>query len=316
MRDQLTRRLASPDEIAIDRRGQSITIASSRAPQIVFEADGSERIESTADGRTIRARATLSGDQLSVSTTGDRANQFTVTFIPLDNGQRLRVTRGVYIQGLNRAVEVQSVYDKTSDVARFDIYRGQGSPSNDSNSDFIVNDREMIIGELNDLLSTATAHAGDRFTITVRDPARFAGATIEGQVTNVKRSGRLTGRAEMTLNFDTIRLRDGRTYRFAGVLESVQAPGGDVVQVDNEGSVRDDSQTSKTAERTAIGTAVGAIIGAIAGGGKGAAIGAIIGAGGGAGSVYVQGKDDLELARGTEIRIRASAPAPSNPSNR
>jgi phage tail tape-measure protein len=81
----------------------------------------------------------------------------------------------------------------------------------------------------------------------------------------------------MTLTFDTIRLRDGRSYRFAGILESVRATNGDVVNVDNEGAVKDDNQTTKTVQRAAIGTAVGAIIGAIAGGGKGAAIGAIVG---------------------------------------
>jgi hypothetical protein len=53
---------------------------------------------------------------------------------------------------------------------------------------------------------------------------------------------------------------------------------------------------------------VGAIIGAIAGGGKGAAIGAILGAGAGAGSVYVQGREDLELMSGSEVTLRASAP--------
>ena len=111
----------------------------------------------------------------------------------------------------------------------------------------------------------------------------------------------------MTLDFDTIRLRDGSTHRFAGILESVNLGNGDVVRVDNEGAVReDDSQTNKTVTRTAIGTAVGAIIGAIAGGGKGAAIGAAIGAGTGAGSVYVQGRDDLDLTAGTEVTIRAT----------
>ena len=83
---------------------------------------------------------------------------------------------------------------------------------------------------------------------------------------------------------------------------------GETVQVDNEGTVRDQNQTKTTEERAAIGTAVGAIIGAIAGGGKGAAIGAILGAGAGAGSVYAQGRDDLEMVRGTEVTIRASAP--------
>lgn len=89
----------------------------------------------------------------------------------------------------------------------------------------------------------------------------------------------------LTLNFDDIRLRDGRMYRFAGIVSSVRAANGETVKVDTEGTVRDSSQTTKTEERAAIGTAVGAIIGAIAGGGKGAAIGVILGAGGGGGSV-------------------------------
>jgi uncharacterized protein YcfJ len=103
-------------------------------------------------------------------------------------------------------------------------------------------------------------------------------------------------------------LRDGRTYRFAGILEAVRTPEGDVVRVDNEGAVRDSNQTTQTVQRTAIGTAVGAIIGAIAGGGKGAAIGAVIGAGAGAGSVYVQGRNDLNLQAGTEVTVRATGP--------
>ena len=80
------------------------------------------------------------------------------------------------------------------------------------------------------------------------------------------------------------------------------------MRVDTEVGIRDSSQTTKTAQRAAIRTAVGAIIGAIAGGGKGAAIGAIVGAGGGAGSVYAQGRGDLELASGGELTIRASGP--------
>ncbi|PYS72431.1 MAG: hypothetical protein DMF69_07665 [Acidobacteria bacterium] len=144
--------------------------------------------------------------------------------------------------------------------------------------------------------------------MTVRSPGQYQGARIEGYVAGVNRSGRVTGRSEITLDFDRIRLRDGRTYRFAGILEQVRTPNGDVVRVDNEGAVRDSDQTNKTVTRTAIGSAVGAIIGAIAGGGKGAAIGAVIGAGAGAGSVYVQGRDDLVLTTGTEVTVRATGP--------
>ncbi|MDQ2937966.1 MAG: YMGG-like glycine zipper-containing protein, partial [Acidobacteriota bacterium] len=310
LRDQLAARLESPDQIAIDVRGRDVTIGSSRAPQITFSADGVERVETTSSGRTIRARATLSGDQLMVSSTGDVASEFNVTFSPIDNGSKLSVTRRVYVQGLSRPVVVQSTYDKTADVARFDINTGpQAYPTTpNSGTDFILANGETVVAALDNGLSTANAREGDRFTLTVRQPSQYDGATIEGHVSNVQRSGRLTGRSQMTLNYDTIRLRDGRSYRFAGILNSVRTPQGETINVDNEGSVRDDNQTTKTAQRAAIGTAVGAIIGAIAGGGKGAAIGAIVGAGGGAGSVYVQGRDDLELARGSELTIRASGP--------
>lgn len=177
-----------------------------------------------------------------------------------------------------------------------------------SNS-FTVPDGTSLTGVLNTNLSVDQARNRDRFTVTVREPSEYEGATIEGYVSGVKRSGKLTGRSEMTLNFDHIRLRDGSSYRFAGVLSDLRPRNDQSVRVDNEGNVeRSNSQTRKTEERTAIGAGAGAVIGAIAGGGKGAAIGAILGAGGGAGSVYAQGREKLELPSGTDVTIRASAP--------
>jgi hypothetical protein len=308
LRNELITRLESPDRLAIDVRGRDVTIGSSRAPQISFTADGVERVETNGNGRTTRASAALNAGQLVISSTGDRANEFNVTFNPIDNGARLSVTRRVYVQGLSSPVVVQSVYERTSDVAQFDSSPGtQGYPTT-SGTEFIVPNGELLVAVLNDDVSTENAREGDRFTLTVRQPSNLDGATIEGRVTQIARSGRVTGRSQMTMNFDSIRLRDGRSYRFAGILESVRTAQGDTVKIDNEGSVRDDNQTNKTVQRAAIGTAVGAIIGAIAGGGKGAAIGAIVGAGGGAGSVYVQGREDLQLTRGAELSIRATGP--------
>ena len=110
----------------------------------------------------------------------------------------------------------------------------------------------------------------------------------------------------MALNFESIRMRNGRTYQFAGVIENVRTGNGETIGVDNEGTVEEESQTEKTVQRSAIGAAIGAIIGAISGGGTGAAIGAAIGAGGGAGTVIVQGRDQLDLPRGTELTITSS----------
>lgn len=309
----LTARLEAPTEIAIDRRGRNVTIASTRAPQISFDADGQYRTESMPSGRQIRTRAQISGDQLLVAMTGDRGNDFEVTFDPVEGGQRLRVTRRVTVEGLYQPVVVQSIYERTSDTARLDVYNGSSPtygnyPGTTASGTFIVPDNTQLVAVLNSDLTTQTSREGDRFTMTVRSPMQFDGAVIEGYVSNVNRSGRVSGRSEMTLNFDSIRLRNGSSYRFAGIVESVRTLDGDTIRVDNEGSVRDNNQTNRTIQRTAIGTAVGAIIGAIAGGGKGAAVGAAIGAGAGAGSVYVQGRDDLDLRNGTELTIRASGP--------
>lgn len=308
--DQLLRRLDPPNMLAIDQRGTAVTIASTRAPQINFVADGREHVETNQNGRTVRVRASLSGEQLTIARSGDRAEDFTVRFEPI-NARELLVTRTLYSDRLSQPVVVRTYYDKTSAVAQLNLYETNPESGNvgSTSGDFVIPNGTQVVAVLDKDLSTRNVSNNERFTMTVKSPGQYDGATIDGYVTSVNRSGRVTGRSEMTLNFDTIRLRDGRTYRFAGILDNVRLPNGDVVKVDNEGAVReDDSQTNRTVTRTAIGTAVGAIIGAIAGGGKGAAIGAVIGAGAGAGSVYVQGRNDLELPAGTEVVIRASGP--------
>jgi hypothetical protein len=312
--DDLTAKLESPDRMAIERQGQSVTIESSRAAQVTLIADGSVHTEQDQNGDTVQVRSDLSGDRLTISSTnttrGARSGDYDVTFEPINNGHSLRVTRRVAGSGSFRPVTVKSVYDKTSDIA--DLNNG----SSDSNTysgpvadNYIIPDNVVLMGVLNTGLSTKTARENDRFTMTVRTPAQYEGAVIEGHVSGVQRSGKVSGRSTMILNFDTIRLKDGSSYRFAGLVESVRTQGGDEVKVGTEGTVSSsESRGQTTAKRAAIGTVAGAIIGAIAGGGKGAAIGATVGAGAGAGSVYVQGEEDLDLMNGTEIRVRSSSP--------
>ena len=239
-------------------------------------------------------------------------NDFVVTFDPSNDGRELLVTRTLYTDRLNQPVVVRTYYDRTSDVAQLNVYdtnrEDTGVVAGAATGDFVVPNGTQIVAVLNNDISTQNIKEGDRFTMTVRSPGQYDGATIEGSVLNVDRGGRISGRSQLTMDFDTIRLRDGRSHRFAGILEGVRTAEGEVVKIDNEGAARESDQTNKTVTRTAIGTAVGAIIGAIAGGGKGAAIGAVLGAGAGAGSVYVQGRNDLELGAGTEVTVRATGP--------
>jgi hypothetical protein len=305
LRDSLSRRLQAPEMLAFDRQGRNITIASTRAPQLTFEADGRDRVEQTPRGRTVRVNASLVSDRLTISSTGDRGNDYTVTFDSLNNGRELRVTRRIDAENLNEPVVVNSYYAKTSDVAQLDLYREDRQSPGRADSRYTEGDR--IIATLDNPLSTRQAREGDRFAMTVQSPPELRGAKIDGYIGRVDRSGKLSGRAEMALNFERIRMPNGATRSFDGYIENVRPLNGEDVRVDSEGVVKeDDSQTTRTATRTGVGAAIGALIGAVAGGGKGAAIGAAVGAGTGAGSVFVQGRDDLELTSGTEFTIRSS----------
>jgi outer membrane lipoprotein SlyB len=261
----------------------------------------------------MNTRATLQGERLVVSTTGNRSSDFTATFDPTENGRSLQMTRTIDDEVLRQAVTVRTVYRRVSDEAEWNVdairerdrYNNTGSPA----GDFVVRDGTRFVASLDTALSTTHAREGDLYTMTVRSPAQYEGAIIQGFVSSVNESGRLTGRTSMTLDLRSIRLRNGSSYQFDGVIEDIRTPGGETVTVDREGKVdTEKSQTRKTVERGTIGAALGAIIGAVAGGGKGAAVGAVIGAGAGAGTVIVGGRDQLDLQRGTEVTITSGDP--------
>jgi len=303
----LERRLRSPQTLAIEKIGQQITMSSENAASVAFVADGVVRTETSPRGRIVKTSVTTTGNTLTINYEGDRTNDYYVTFRP--TGNELRVTRRVYLENQNQTVTVTSVYDKTSPTPQWNtapVYPGDAGVGNIN--DYVVPNNTGIVAILDTPLSTLTVCDGDRFSMTVNSPSQYSGAVIEGRAFG-QRSGTITGRANMSLSFDTIRLRDGGTYRFAGIVDQVREPDGDVITVNNEGTIRDNSQTTRTVTRAGVGALLGAIIGAVAGGGEGAAIGAAVGAGAGAGSVVLQGRDNLNLQSGTQFTITATAPA-------
>ncbi len=325
-RQDLESKLEAPERISIDLRGNEVTLSSSKANAVTFTADGTEKTEQV-NGRTIRLRATLRGEELTITSLGGETD-YAVTFVPMDNGRTMKVTRRITTEYLSETVFAESFYNKTDSNAGLitsnDPDNGNYS-SNDPNDrsgsnspnpsisaprtgQFIVPNGEIITGVLESSIDTKASQNNDRFRMTVQSPDQFRGATVEGYLTGVGRSGQISGRSNVTFNFESITLRDGKRYDFAGSLQSIKDQYGDDVRIDSEGTAKGDSQTKETAKRGGIGAGLGAIIGAIAGGGKGAAIGAIIGGGAGAGSVVVQGRDDLQLMKGSMITVQASSP--------
>lgn len=325
----LENKLQSPEQVIIEVRGSSVTLASSNAPQITFTADGRDRTEKLADGRTLRLRSTLRGQELTVASLGGDTD-YTVIFASIEGGKAMRITRRVTTNYLRQTVFAESIYEKTDSIARFENnpnYNDDGTYSsndsqdnrNDSSNnyptartgrtgDFIVPNGTILTGILEKDIDTKVSQNNDHFELVVQSPNEYRGAIIEGHISGVSRSGKVSGNSQITFNFKRIRMSNGQTYDFAGFLQSATDENGKTVKIDTEGTAKGDSQTKETIKRGGIGAGVGAIIGAIAGGGKGAAIGAIIGGSAGAGSVIVQGKDDLRLKAGSSITVQASSP--------
>jgi len=307
-RNNLSRRLTAPQTIAIETRGNTITMATDFGSQVTLTADGRAITETNNRGRRTTTRVSMTGNTLTIVTTGDRNNDYTVTFTPI-GANRLRVTRSIYLENQSQMVTATAVYDRTGNTANWPPVTnrpGWGNPPV-ATGDFLIPNGTRVMAVLRNRIATNASYSGDPFTMEVTSPSQYSGAIIRGRLTSVERSGRVTGRANLSMEFDTIQYR-GRTYSFAGIIDSAREADGDTISINNEGAVRDGNQTTRTVTRAGIGAALGALIGAIAGGGEGAAIGAAVGASAGAGSVLIQGRDNLQLESGTEFTITATGP--------
>jgi hypothetical protein len=303
----LLSRLQPPATLAIDRRGPTVTISSSSGPRATFDADGRPHSEPGPGGRMITTRADLVGDRLSVSTSGNRSTDFRVTFEPTDRGNGLLVTRQMDSDDLRQPVVVRSYYRKVSDEPRWDLYAAEpGRARGPERRLFTLPEGTRIFAVLDTPLSTRTTRSGERFSMTVRGPEEYRDARIEGVVARITPYGQGHD-ADMQIDFDTIRLRDGRTAEFDAVLDTVRTPDGVTLRVDASGNAPDQRRPNATVEQGAIGAALGAIIGGVAGGGKGAAIGAVVGGAGGV--ILAQGRDhSLDLPPGTQVTLVVTGP--------
>ncbi|MEZ5308378.1 MAG: hypothetical protein R2684_14630 [Pyrinomonadaceae bacterium] len=342
--DDLVSQLTPPDTITIktslsDRK--RVTFATSDSREVTFRADGSVQRVSEADGSTSSVSATMRDGflRLSKSSNGDSV---TIEFKAESNGSAMRVSRMITNSSLSETVYADSFYTREGayssvDPARDDdpiVDQDDDQGWTDSNGSangsrtstgsggsripsstrvaggkFVVPQGVVIEAELDNSISTKSSQENDRFTMTVTGPSDFEGAVIEGYLTGVKRTGRVTGNSGVTFNFRTIRLRSGELYDFAGIIKTATDSTGKIVKVGDEGDVKGSSRTKESIKRGGVGAGVGAIIGGILGGGKGAIIGATIGGGAGAGSVAVEGKDDLELQEGSTVTIESTSPA-------
>ena len=344
-KEDLADKLEAPEMVAIDLAGNSVTLATSQASNpLTFIADGTTKTTQKPDGSSVRIRAAIKNQTLTVSSLGGETD-YTLIFKSIDGGKNMQVTRRITTDYLSYTVFADSFYQKTDSVAEINgvrIGNSQNTASKDSddgnysssdsdddpvyqnptpapgnapttrtttrNGNFKVPNGTNLTGTLDKRIDTKVSQNNDRFRLMIDSPRDYQGAAIEGYISGIKRSGRVTGRSKLTLNFETIRMRNGQTYDFAGFTQSITTLNGKTVKIGKEGEIKGNSQTKKSAKRGGIGAGIGAILGGIIGGGKGAIIGATIGGGAGAGSVIAEGKGDVELDQGSTISVQSTSP--------
>ena len=155
-----------------------------------------------------------------------------------------------------------------------------------------------LVVRMIDGVDSDVSHVGQTFAASLDEPVMIDGQTVIPRGADVvvklvdsKDSGKLTGRAELTLNLATVKVN------------------GKLVDVNTESVSRESASRGQRTAKVAGGTAaLGAIIGAIAGGGKGAAIGAGAGAAAGAGAEVVTKGQRVKIPSETRLTFVLDTP--------
>jgi type IV secretion system protein VirB10 len=159
-------------------------------------------------------------------------------------------------------------------------------------------------------ITTKNAKIGDpvyaetAFPYTVNDRVVIpAGTYVQGRITEVRRPGRVKGRAEMLMHFTSMIYRNGYTVMLPGGVENM--PGAEQQDVkDKEGTIRQGGNKTEDIKTVGKVAAAGAGVGGIAGRNiKGVGIGGAAGAAAGLGWVLLTRGPDMTLPVGTSVQM-------------
>ena len=185
---------------------------------------------------------------------------------------------------------------------------GGSTPSGNPNQLTIPSGTKVPLA-LKQSLSTKNAKEGDAvyavttFPVVINDRIIIpAGTYVQGRVSDVKRGGRIKGRAEVLMHFNTLIYPSGYTVVLPGALQNV--PGAEKTSMKGEeGTVQQDSQTGEKAKTVATAAGTGAVVGGLSNGVKGGLIGAGIGGGIGTAIGLLSRGNDVRMEAGTTLEM-------------
>ena len=168
-------------------------------------------------------------------------------------------------------------------------------------------------------ISSKHSLAGDRVYLETAFPILVdsrivipVGSYVAGTVTEVKKPGRVKGKAELYIRFDSLTLPNGVTRDFRARMDGMDAQASG--QLDrSEGTVKGEANKAGDARTVAEGAGVGASVGAIAGSAAGSAgmglgIGAAAGAAAGLAGVLLSRGPDAVVPKGSTVEMVLDRP--------
>jgi Ca-activated chloride channel homolog len=173
---------------------------------------------------------------------------------------------------------------------------------------------QKFIMQLETPLHSRTTRKGDSVEFTTA--AEVAGdgevlipnkSLVRAKVTKAKRAGRISGRAEIQLQFNDVTLADGTVMPIKATIVRM---GFDPVDLDDgeDPKLKGEAGAGTDAKTVASASAQGAIIGVLTGGATGAAYGAAAGAAISAIGMALRRGPDLDLPRSTMFEARFDKP--------
>jgi len=200
--------------------------------------------------------------------------------------------------------------------------QGQGGwrPAEESaRGDFVIPPGTRVPLSLINSISTKNSAEGDRVYLETVFPILAdgkivipPGSYVLGTITESKRPGRVKGRGELYLRFDSLTLPNGVTRNFRARVGSLDGSAKDELdraegKISSEGNKSGDAQTIGTA--ASAGASVGAIAGSVGGNTvRGLGIGAAAGAAAGMMGVLLSRGPDVVLNRGTTLEMVLDRP--------
>lgn len=153
-------------------------------------------------------------------------------------------------------------------------------------------------------VSTRTAQAGDTVYMQTATPIQAegrivvpVGSYVSGVVSDARRSGRVSGRAELGIHIDSLTFPSGQIVKISPHLSSVDSDETDQKVPTNENQIKQGASKMQDAARIAILGGTGAGIGGIADR-------SWTGAGIGAGAGSAVGLATVLMTRGKEVELK------------